>query len=269
MHPWLVYNDTFRVPTYFAMLMVGLAVGTFVLRREAIRRGLSPRIAMDCALVVLPCALAGARLFHVIVEQPLYYLQHPLMVFSPDGGWVFYGGLGGALVGGAVYARRVGADLWTLTDLFAPATALGLVFGRIGCLGGGCCYGRPADFPFGIEVPWAIRYVERGQLPEELLAVPLHPTPVYEALGCIALFTALQALAARQRASGEVLLAFLAGYGVLRTAVEAFRADAVRGMWLGGWLSTSQIVGLVSAAAALALWRRRRACIPSSSASAA
>jgi phosphatidylglycerol:prolipoprotein diacylglycerol transferase len=263
MHPWLVNAGPVQIPTWFTCLMLGLALATFVLRRESLRRGMDPRIAMDCALWVLPAALIGARLAHVVIEAPGFYLHHPVAILSPNGGWVFYGGLGGALIAGWSYARHSGRSLPELADLFAPATAFGLVFGRIGCLGGGCCYGRSATWPLGVEVPWSIRYFLRGQVPEAMLAVPVHPAPLYEALGCIALFVGLSSLAARQRFAGEVLLAFVAGYGVLRTAVEVFRADDVRGMWLGGWLSTSQIVGLVTAALAAFAWRRQR-CTPSS-----
>ena len=90
---------------------------------------------------------------HVIIEQPRFYAQHPELILSPDGGLVFYGGLAGALVAGLSYARRVGVSGWLLADIYAPATALGLVWGRVGCLGGGCCFGRPADWPLGVVVP--------------------------------------------------------------------------------------------------------------------
>jgi hypothetical protein len=43
-----------------------------------------------------------------------------------------------------------------------------------------------------------------------------------------------------------------------RSAIEVFRGDTARGLWFGGWLSTSQIVGLGSAAIAAAWLARRR-----------
>ena len=35
----------------------------------------------------------------------------------------------------------------------APSIALGSVFGRIGCLLNGCCYGRACDLPWAISFP--------------------------------------------------------------------------------------------------------------------
>lgn len=263
MHPWLVYGDRLQLPTYFTCLMIGFALSSFVLRREATVRGLPPRKVMDLALWALPTVLIGARLAHVVLEAPRFYWENPVEVLRiAYGGFVFYGGL---LAGGILlfrYARAHALSPWLLGDVFAPATAFGLAFGRLGCLGGGCCYGRPADWPLGVAVPWGIRYYRRGHVPDPLLATSLHPAPLYEIVGVLALFVALSRLRPRARAEGEVLLAFLAGYGLLRAGVEVFRADAERGLWLGGWLSTSQIIGLGSAAIALALWRARRAGAP-------
>jgi len=266
MHPWLLYTDAFRLPTYFTLLMIGMAVGSAVLRREALRGGLDHREVMNAALLAVPAALAGARAMHVVVEAPGYYWSHPLQVFSPLGGWVFYGGALGGVLAVIGWARWRGLDPWSLLDVFSVATAFGLVFGRLGCLGGGCCYGRVADWPLGTAVPWAVRYYRRGQLPEELLSVPLHPAPLYAIALALGLFVVLSSLRARQRFPGEVLLAFLALYGVGRSLVELFRADVERGLFFGGLVSTSQIVGLLTAAvAAIAWWIRARRCTPSSS----
>ncbi len=242
--------------------MVGMALATGVLRREAQKLGMEPRVALDMVMFALPATLIGARLFHVLFEEPAYYAQHPLDALSPSAGWVFYGGLAGGALATYSYARNRGLDAWTLADIYSPAIAFGLVFGRLGCLGGGCCYGRPASWPFGWEVPWSVVYFEHGQLPEAMLAVPLHPTPLYEAAFCLTLFVVLSRISERRRFTGQIVLTLFASYGILRAGVELFRADVERGLWAG--VSTSQVIGLVTAAFALWLWRRR-ACTPSCS----
>lgn len=195
MHPWLYASEQLQLPTYFASLMMGFTVATFVLRREAAREGLPIKLVMDGAMLALPVVLAGARLAHAILVEPARYARSPLEIFEVAyGGFVFYGGLiaGGLFL--ARYSLRAGISPFRMGDIFAPATALGLVFGRIGCLGGGCCYGRPASWPFGVAVPWGIRYHHRGHLPEEMLATSLHPAPLYEALLALALFVYLSRL---------------------------------------------------------------------------
>jgi len=203
MHPWLVYTDWLRLPTYFTCLMIGFSVATFVLRREARREGLPVRVVMDLALWTVPTVLVGARLAHVLVEAPRFYWEHPLAALRVAyGGFVFYGGL----AAGAALLMR-----------------------------------------------WAQRH-----LPDPLLAVSLHPAPLHASLFALALFVFLTALRARQRVPGEVVLAFIGFYGIGRSVLELFRADRERGLWLGGWVSTSQAIGLTTAAVALALRARRR-----------
>lgn len=262
MHPWLVVAGPIEIPTYLTSLMVGFALATFPLRREALRRDIPPRLAMDLALWSIPVVLVGARLAHAVLEAPRLYWSHPweLLQFA-YGGFVFYGGL---LAGGILlvrFSQRHGLSPWRMGDVFAPATTFGLAFGRLGCLGGGCCYGKPADWPLGVAVPWGIRYHHRGHVPEPLLATSLHPAPLYEAIFALSLFVGLSLWAQRrQRVDGEVLLGFIGIYGLGRAALEVVRADVERGMYLGGWLSTSQAIGLASAAVSLGwLVARRRA----------
>lgn len=261
MNPWLVYGEFLRVPTYFTMLMLGFAMASVVLRREALREGLEPRIVLDLAALAVPAVLIGARIAHVLLVEPQFYLRSPReILYIAYGGFVFYGGLasGGALI--YAWSRRTGVSMWRLGDVFAPATAFGLMFGRLGCLGSGCCYGKPADWPFGVQVPWAIQYWRRGHVPDDLLAMPLHPAPLYAIGFAWALFVVLSLWRARQRRTGEVMLGFIVLYGLGRSVLELFRADVSRGVYFGV-LSTSQIIGLLSALIALGvlLWRRRAA----------
>jgi phosphatidylglycerol:prolipoprotein diacylglycerol transferase len=112
--------------------------------------------------------------------------------------------------------------------------------------------------------------------------MPLHPTQLYEAFGELLIFFWLLWLGRRKRFDGQVLLAYLLAYPLLRTVVEVFRGDAgrryivevsTRGLnaALGlppeapSFLSVSQLLSLLVAAGALALWlalRRRRLPAP-------
>lgn len=264
MLPWLYYSDALQLPTYFTCLMIGFAASLALVRREATRSGLQPRVIIDAVFWLLPGALIGARLAHVVLVDPATYARDPMMALLPTGGWVFYGGFLGGAIAGWRYAARRGIPFSTLADCFVIAIPFGLIWGRLGCLGGGCCFGKPADFPLGWEVPWSVMYTARGHLPEAYLAVPLHPAPVYAMLHAAWLVVLVGWVRRNQRFPGEPLLAFIALYGVGRSVLEVFRADASRGLYLGGWLSTSQIIGLLTAGVAFALWAaRRRACTPS------
>ena len=258
MHPWLWYSEHLRIPTYFGMLMLGMALSTIVLRRESQRSGIHPKHVFDTALLALPMVLLGARLAHAILVEPAVYATQPWLIVRLDrGGFVFYGGLiTGALVVW-LRARRLQIDPWALADIFTMAVPFGLIFGRLGCLGGGCCYGKPASWPLGVEVPWSILMVRRNQVPDELMGIPLHPTPLYAALAALALFIWLTTRRQKQSFTGEITLLFATSYGLVRSVLELFRADTSRGLYMDGLVSTSQIIGIGTALIGVALLRYR------------
>jgi phosphatidylglycerol:prolipoprotein diacylglycerol transferase len=91
--------------------------------------------------------------------------------------------------------------------------------------------------------------------------LPVHPTQLYEAVGClvIAFFLTLHAQP-RKRFEGQVMLWFLGLYAALRFGLEYLRDDD-RGGVLG--LSTSQWIGLIAIAIVAGLWARlRRTGVP-------
>jgi phosphatidylglycerol:prolipoprotein diacylglycerol transferase len=108
-------------------------------------------LVQDLAIWLFVTGLVGARL--------TYMYHHPRqaagnfwsqLVDITNGGIILYGSVIGALVGYAVFCAytyvRHQAVLNTLriADLAAPAVALGIGLGRVGCLLNGCCYGHVA-----------------------------------------------------------------------------------------------------------------------------
>ena len=65
-------------------------------------------------------------------------------------GFVFYGGLIGAVLAMWWYTHHFKMDFWQSVELLIPSVPLVHAFGRIGCFCGGCCYGIPFDPPIGI-----------------------------------------------------------------------------------------------------------------------
>ena len=128
-----------HISSYPVLLLLGFFFGWLLVRRRADRYGVLRRDLDNIALMLPIAGLFGARFF-----ARLFYAKVPffeaLKVWEGDG-LVFYGGfLFGAasvLIYGAV--RRIG--LVKLVDCVAPAVAIGLAFGRIGCFLAGCCWG--------------------------------------------------------------------------------------------------------------------------------
>jgi phosphatidylglycerol:prolipoprotein diacylglycerol transferase len=76
------------------------------------------------------------------------------------------------------------------------------------------------------------------------LGVPLHPTQLYSALNALAIFFILMAVRRVKHFEGEIFWLYLCIYSAARFFIEMVRGDQ-RGMFFGGLLSTSQVVGVV------------------------
>jgi len=73
----------------------------------------------------------------------------------------------------------------------------------------------------------------------------------------IVAFVAWQILK-RRRYAGQVALWGCLVYAVLRTTIEAFRGDELRGVWFGGRVSTSQIVSMAMGLVVIVLLIKNR-----------
>jgi phosphatidylglycerol:prolipoprotein diacylglycerol transferase len=91
----------------------------------------------------------------------------------------------------------------------------------------------------------------------DLASLPVHPTQVYESLASLGVAAVcMWGVHPRKRYDGQVFVGFLAMYAFARFILEFLRRDERGGAFA---LSTSQLLGLVMVAAAIAIHFRRRA----------
>jgi phosphatidylglycerol:prolipoprotein diacylglycerol transferase len=241
---------------YGLILVAAASVAIWLAQREARRRGIGVQLVWDAVLWVGVAALVGGRALYVIQNELGSISEHPahvLMIWM--GGLSFYGGLIGAIVALAVFARRRGIPLLAALDIAAPGAAIGQAIGHVGCLIGGDSYGIPTD------LPWAVIYRNPAAMAPQ--GVPLHPTQAYEAILLGGLFVAIWL--GRERLTrlgvGVTASAYLFGLAVIRFALFFLRDEPA--VFLG--LKTAQWFGLGIAVAAVALFlaaRRQARAIP-------
>lgn len=177
------------------------------------------------------------------------------------GGLTYYGGFLGASVAAWFLLKADRFPFFKAADMAAMVVPIGLSFGRMGCLLGGCCFGRPLSGPFGLSFPpgsaASVAQARDGLLSSSHLhSLSVHPTQLYEAWGCFLLALAMMYLLhPKKRYDGQVFLGFVAGYAGLRFLLEFFRADDRGGL---AFLSTSQWMGALLFVAAVLLHVRLR-----------
>ncbi len=220
--------------------LFGLWTATLRARREKIS---GEKIA-DVTLWLMIGGILGARIVYVTTYWKEEFADQPFseIFMIQHGGLVYYGGLIGAIVAGAIYICWKKLPLWKTADIFAPSVALGSVFGRTGCLLNGCCYGKPTD------VPWAIRF----PVDHPTGGVPVHPTEIYDGLLNLVLYFFLAWLFRRKKFDGQIFATYLICYAVIRGVVEIFRGDYTNLHYHFG-LTPAQWIGVPIFVAGLAL----------------
>jgi prolipoprotein diacylglyceryltransferase len=235
--------------THEVFVGLGVAVAAAVFVLEARRRGQTD----ERLLYVVTGALVGGALL-MRLGTWAQHLDLRANASLPEQ-WLYgnrsiLGGLVGAWLGVHVTKRLVGYRLRT-GDLFAPAVALGMAVGRIGCL----LTEKPGT-PTGHG--WGVRLDEADADRFGLAAgVPLHPSFAYEIAFHLAAFAVLWWwLRHADLPPGTTFVWYVAAYGIFRFLVEFVRGNEVA--WAG--LTRPQLFLLATVPIVLARigWQWRR-----------
>ncbi|MBN2102764.1 prolipoprotein diacylglyceryl transferase [bacterium] len=226
MHPNIVEIGPFVIHWYGLLLSLSFLLGIYLSMYRAEKRGVNKESIMDLAIVVVLCAVIGAR-FQYVVTHLEEFRGHWLDALNPvqSDGSVGLGGLsmlGGVLlsiIGLILFSRIKKLSILTLGDIVTPAFGLGIGLTRIGCFMVGCCFGKSCDLPWGVifppdSIPAAI---------PELAGQPIHPTQLYSSLYGWIIFATLLLLDRKRRFSGFVMAVFFMMYGVARFSVDFVR----------------------------------------------
>lgn len=251
MRPILFHLGELPVPAFWTMAFLGFFFAFLILRSDLVRRGYDVAVAYDVVLYAYVGGWVGARLF-IIPTGWEYFVEDPIGILLSGSGWVWYGGIVGGFLALVLLAQRRKLDFLMIGDVVAPALAVGLAMGRIGCqLAGDGDYGVPTDLPWGMSYP-------DGVVPT---TDRVHPTPLYEMFGCLAIFAYLWKRRLLLPPPGDALGRYLVLSGILRFAIEFVRRNPD---WLAG-LTTAQWFSVASVGIGLWLVVRGREAVPGSS----
>ncbi len=235
MYPAIYFTDEIFLSTYFLLISTAYMVSTFWLVQRAKKKNYDPKTVIDLCLIIMLCGLAGSRIMHILWEHPEYYYKNPWAVIKIwQGGFVFYGGAIGAVVGSYIYLKLKNQKLSQWLNLFAPVIAFTYGTGRLATFLSGSGYGIPTD------LPWAVIYPPGTEAPS---GVRLHPTQIYAGLWELSLMFLLLQLEKREyfKQNTRLFFFFLCFHGLGRAIWEQFRDDfrgnAVLGLSISTWIS--------------------------------
>lgn len=245
-----------ELPTYgimaFLAITVAILFGVFYFSKYY---DISKEDIFYCALFALIGIGIGAKLLYIITIMPnlpsvisnLGWKETFIRVMQ--GGFVFYGGLIGGILGILVYAKMFKLSFKKLLMILFPVTPILHSIGRIGCLCSGCCYGREYN-GFGYLVFNSNKY---STVP---VGVPLFPMQIVESICNLIIFIIILATYNKYKGTYKTIALYFVLYSIVRFTLEFYRGDAVRGVILG--LSTSQWISIFVFAIGILLFIREK-----------
>jgi len=216
----------FPVRSFGIMILLGFLACLWLLRRRSDKFGFDKAQVTDLAFYTLIAGILGARVLFLLQEWG-YYSKHLNEVFTLQ----FEGltSFGGILFGAAFVLYWAWRKKWSvgrLTDLVAPGFVVGHIFGRIGCLLNGCCYGVACD----PKIAWGVNFP--GTVGTH------HPAQAYDALMNVAVLGGLLLFERRNFRPGQGAGLFLILHGLTRFIYEFWRAGSLQQVKAGEATST-------------------------------
>lgn len=218
----------------------------------------------DLLFFAVPLAIIGARAYYVIFYLSLYTNADGSFNWGEavaiwDGGLAIYGGVIAAFATALVYCIARKQNFWDYADCGAYGFLIGQAVGRWGNFVNVEAFGGVTDLPWRMAGPDVADFLLRtGQADQTVYrqivdgSLGVHPTFLYESLWNVIGFVLLVLLAKHGRKfSGQMFLTYVAWYGLGRAAIEGMRTDSL--YFFNTPIRTSQMVGLLSAAAAIVL----------------
>jgi len=249
----LIQVGPLSIHYYGVLIGIGALLAIALGRRRWAALGGDPDLVDRVGFVSVIAGLAGGRIGYIITHFDRFIDRPWAVLFLWEGGLAFFGGLTVGFAVGVWYARRLGMPLWPALDAIVPGIPLAQAIGRWGNYFNQELYGTPTTLPWALEVDPARR------VPEYAEFATFHPTFLYESVLNLCLVVVLVFVVGRSTRlrQGSIFWAYLAGYGLVRFAVELLRTDTtfrLLGLSRNNWIA---LFAFLAGLAGLRWWQRR------------
>lgn len=199
-----IMPEIFGFPTYTLFVTAGILAGILYYLADADKRHAKSEGVIQIVSAALIFGVLGSKLPLILEGADLETL-----IFGKS----IVGGLIGGMLGVVMVKKILGIKL-KMGNVIAPAVALGMAIGRLGCFFNGCCYGVPAA--------WGVDFGD---------GLSRYPTQLFEAGFHLAAFFLLHAYKLRVKTPGILFKIYILIYFVFRFLIEFIRENPV--VWLG------------------------------------
>ena len=222
-----------EIKFYGLIMAFSMLIGVWLACLLAKRKQIKSDDILLLALIVLPCAIVGARLYYCFFYEYNYSFAELFNLRS--GGLAIYGGVIGGIIGIIIFAliKKNFKIVLTIMDVVAPCLILGQALGRWGNFFNQEAYGNLITNESLMWFPFAV-FIENEN-------AWFQATFFYESLWNIVGFVLLLVVYYKTQKIGTTTATYLIWYGIGRTIIEGLRTDS---LYLGTF-RVSQLVSIV------------------------
>ncbi len=242
----------YHIAFYGVVIGLGMLFGWLIVEWMAKRTGQKTEIYLDFALVAIVVSVIFTRLFYVIFSWD-EFKDDLLQIFNlRSGGLMIYGGIIGAILTAVIYTRIKKYPFWLLADTGCIGLITGQIIGRWGNFFNREAFGKYTNGLFAMQLnindvaydftrpvlnlkdkfagkedafTRIMEIREKTVLVDSLEYIQVHPTFLYESLWNLVLLVILILHTKHKKFDGEIMLMYLAGYGLGRVWIEGLRTD--------------------------------------------
>lgn len=254
-----LFGVPFTIKWYGVLITIGIMLAILYGLHRAKDFGIDKDAMIDIALVTIPIAFVGARLYYVLFSADLAdYLADPITILQIwKGGLGIYGGIIFAFLFGPLVCRWRKQSPLAMMDIASIGFLIGQAWGRWGNFFNQEAFGGNTDLPWAMTGDMIQAGIHGSGYDTTL---PVHPTFLYESLWCVLGFVVLHVISKRfYKFKGQIFCCYAIWYGLGRFFIEATRTDSL----MIGAMKTSQLVAVLAVIgggiALLALYRRTQA----------
>lgn len=229
-------GTNFEIKFYGVIIALGVLLAVLYAVRRSREFGMNSDDIYNLAIIGLPCAIVGARLYYVLFEWDRFFEPganwYDFMNIR-KGGLAIYGGVIGAVLGIVIFclsSKKRRKKLLPYFDISGLGLLIGQAIGRWGNFFNREAHGGPSSGLLRMGI------IENGTL------MYVHPTFLYESVWNIAGLVLLHFLSKKRKFDGQIFLYYLAWYGLGRAWIEGMRTDS---LWWGNF-RVSQVLAAAS-----------------------
>lgn len=213
------FIGNFEIKFYGLIMALSMFFGVLLAMKLAKKRGVKSDDILLLALILLPCAVVGARLYYCFFYEYNYSFRELFNI--RQGGLAIYGGVIGGVIGILIFCliKKDFKLIAVICDICVPCLILGQCLGRWGNFFNQEAYGNLITNPNLQWFPYGV-FIENQN-------AWFQATFFYESLWNFVGVFILLVVFYKTRETGTTTASYLIWYGVGRTLIEGLRSDSL------------------------------------------